>query len=205
MGAGEVTFVRSVEDPAWTEAFHDGVVCDEISLLIVVPPELEGYHLEGCKQMPLAFVVEALAVLVDHDAVVVAPLERSVSRDKTAFADTALTMTASGLVARLSTSSQCMPSNEPAVAAPSSSAIFKPAPLLYFKPGAINGNSWVRLPTYLASISWLPSKPPHARTTSGAELRKGQHCTSLSSSALTDRKEAHPFCAPAAPEPLRAQ
>lgn len=49
--------------------------------------------------------------------------------------------------------------------APSSSAMLRPLPVLYFNPGAIRGKSVVRGPMYFVSISRLPSKPPDASIT----------------------------------------
>lgn len=118
--------------------------------------------------MTLTFVVKAVAILVDNDAVVVTPgqtgrrsaVSQTAGEGQRVLLVTseacrrlrslgtllpvglAYQITASGLPARVSTSSQCMPSNEPAVPAPTSRAILRPAPRLYLRPGAMRGSLW---------------------------------------------------------------
>lgn len=57
-------FVCRVVDPAGAEALHDGAVCDKICALIMVSPCLEGDHLESCKEVAFAFIIEALAIRI---------------------------------------------------------------------------------------------------------------------------------------------
>src|SRR5690242_9001320 len=68
--------VGSIVHPTWPETLHDGIVGDEETLLVVIAPQFESDHFESSKQMPLTLVVEALALLIHHNAVVVAPYDR---------------------------------------------------------------------------------------------------------------------------------
>lgn len=73
-GVGRLGLERGgVVHPAWAEAVHDSLVGDEVARVVVITPALERDHLEGGEEVALALVVEALAVVVDHDTVAVAP------------------------------------------------------------------------------------------------------------------------------------
>ena len=58
--------------PAALELLHYFVIGHEEARHVLIFPAVEGNHLEGRKEVPLAFVVEPFAVVVDNDSVVVA-------------------------------------------------------------------------------------------------------------------------------------
>lgn len=62
--------VCRIVDPAWSETLHGGRVADEVGSLVMVTPGFEGDHFECSEELSFAFIVEALAVLVDDNAVV---------------------------------------------------------------------------------------------------------------------------------------
>lgn len=60
-------------DPAALEAVRDYRVTDERAGHVLIFPGVQGCHFEGGEEVAFTFVVEAFAVVVDEDAVVVTP------------------------------------------------------------------------------------------------------------------------------------